>query len=84
MYMARGMLACLGFRVCPRSGLDPKGRGAARRGCCFNPPQCHPDTNLLGFRVFNLFKFGAQSGQMTNETLERETRVRRRPRPWLL
>ena len=65
--------------------LDPEGRGAARRGGCFNPPQYRPDTNLLGFRVLNFLNFEAQSGQMTRKALERETRRKptaTRPLSW--
>ena len=47
--------------------LDPEGRGAARRGGCFNPPQYRPETNLLGFRVF----IWTPAGQVKREALDR-------------
>ena len=47
--------------------LDPEGRGAARRGGCFNPPQYRPETNLLGFRVL----IWSLAGRMIREALDR-------------
>ena len=47
--------------------LDPEGRGAARRGGCFNPPQYRPDTNLLGFRVL----IWSPAGRVIREALDR-------------
>ena len=47
--------------------LDPEGRGAARRGGCFNPPQYHPETNLLGFRVL----IWTPAGRVIGDALER-------------
>ena len=47
--------------------LDPEGRGAARRGGCFNPPQYRPETNLLGFRV----SIWTPAGQVEREALDR-------------
>ena len=47
--------------------LDPEGRGAARRGGCFNPPQYRPETNLLGFRV----SIWTPAGRVKREALDR-------------
>ena len=47
--------------------LDPEGRGAARRGGCFNPPQYRPETNLLGFRV----SIWIPAGRVKREALDR-------------
>ena len=47
--------------------LDPEGRGAARRGGCFNPPQYRPKTNLLGFRV----SIWTPAGRVKREALDR-------------
>ena len=56
----------LGFAL-EAARLDPKGRGAARRGGCFNPPQYRPETNLLGFRVL----IWTPAGRMIREALDR-------------
>ena len=47
--------------------LDPEGRGAARQGGCFNPPQYRPETNLLGFRV----SVWTPAGRVKKEALDR-------------